>query len=82
MKPVDFPESNLVLAENQEEYTTLPAWLSPDSIEVATCWKLTIWERLKLLWSGKMWLRQLVFKQSFQPQLPQIEVPPMEKYDA
>ena len=76
MKPVDFLASNLTLAENQEEYTTLPAWLSPDSEEVVTCWKLSLWERLKLLWTGELWLRQLVFKQTFQPQLPQVEVPP------
>ena len=73
MKPIDFPQSNVRWAENQAEYQTLPAFSNDE--ETISCWRLTIWERLKLLWTGCIWVRQINLTAPLQPQLPQIESP-------
>lgn len=78
MKPVNFPHANVTLAKHQPEYIELPAWRSADNEEFVTCWKLSWWERIRLLITGELWLRQLTLGNAFQPQLPQVDVPPME----
>jgi len=69
MIPIRFKEVNVVFAENQKEYLPLPAYRSPEG-EVISCWKISTWERLLLLLTGKLWLRQLTFNAPLQPQLP------------
>jgi len=73
MNPVDFPQVNAQIAENQEEYHTLPSFTS--KVETISCWKLTWFERLKVFLFGRLWLRQMNFGQPLQSQLPQIECP-------
>ena len=73
MKPIEFREVNVRYAENQDEYRTLPAFR--DERESISCWKFTLWERIKILIFGRLWLRQINFGESLQPQLPQIETP-------
>jgi hypothetical protein len=74
MDPVKFKGHNLVLAENQEEYRPLPVCheLTGNGAMVC-CWKLSFWERVKLLFKGKIFIRQLTFNMPFQPMLPMIE---------
>ncbi len=73
MKPTDFPERTILIAEDQGEYQTLPAFT--DSEQVISCWRFTWWERLRILCGAKMWLRQMTFGGMLQPQLPQIDRP-------
>lgn len=73
MKPINFPESNKQWAKDQPEYQTLPAYINDE--ETISCWHLEFKERLILLFTGRLWLRQLNFNQALQPQLPQIENP-------
>ena len=73
MIPVDFEQSTALLAENQPEYLTLPVY--EDHVEVISCWKLTFMERLRILWAGRLWIRQLTFGNPLQPQAPQTENP-------
>lgn len=73
MKPVEFAGVNARFAEHQDEYLTLPAYV--DESEVISCWRLTVLERLCVLVTGRLWLRQLTFGEPLQPQLPQIECP-------
>ena len=74
MKPLDFPLSNCMFAEDQDEYENLPAFR--DSVgRVVSCWKLTWIERLKVLCFGKLWLSQLTFNRALQPQLPSVDCP-------
>ena len=40
MKPKQFPESNVVYGENQDEYLPLPAHKTEEGI-VITCWELS-----------------------------------------
>jgi hypothetical protein len=74
MRPIDFPEKNCTFAKNQPEYLPLPAYKSPDG-EVISCWGLTLKERVKVLFAGKLWLRILTFNNPLQPQRPSIDSP-------
>lgn len=74
MKPIEFEGMNRVYAENQPEYLPLPVRKAEDG-EVVSCWKLTWWERVKVLITGKMWFACLTFNQPLQPQLPMIDKP-------
>ena len=74
MKPVPFPEQTAVLARNQPEYLPLPVHRAADGT-VVSCWRLTLRERLRLLFGGRLWLLQLTFGEPLQPQCPQTEYP-------
>jgi len=71
--PIYFPGVNIVLGENQKEYLALPALMFKD--QVISYWKLTVWERFFLLFTGKLWLLQLHFGHPMQPQKPQVTRP-------
>jgi hypothetical protein len=66
MKPIDFPESNKVWAEDQPPYLPLPAY-TDDEVTVS-CWRLSWKERIVSLFTGRFWLRQLNFGKALQPQ--------------
>lgn len=56
MKPISFREQNttFVPPEGMEERCgSMPAFLGEG--QVISCWKLTVWERLKLLFTGRLW---------------------------
>lgn len=73
MKPIEFPEQNIVFAKNQKEYLPLPAYMANDEKGTAvTCWQLTWRERIKILFTGKLWWTQLTFGQKLQSQLPSV----------
>lgn len=61
MKPIAFTEQTVVLQPNpnQMEIDDLPVGTLPiftDGNQVISCWGLTFWERLRVLWFGKIWL--------------------------
>ena len=68
MKPIKFKESNIVFAKDQPEYIPLPAFKndSPNG-EVVSCWKLTFRERVKILFTGKLWCCLLTFNKPLTP---------------
>ena len=73
MKPIEFRENNKVLAKDQPQYQPLPVFM--DETETVSCWRLTLLERLTLLFTGNLWLRQMNFGEPLQPQLPTVEYP-------
>jgi hypothetical protein len=73
MKPVAFPEQNIVWAENQPPFKPLPAYTS--ATETISCWQLTWRERLTLVWRGCIWLRQMNMGDALQPQCMSVESP-------
>lgn len=73
MKPVEFPQQTTVWAKNQPPYLPLPAYTNDK--ETISCWKLTLRERIKLLFGGRLWLRQMNFGEALQPQSPSIDTP-------
>jgi hypothetical protein len=81
MKPIKFEGYNIIIAKDQKEYLPLPAFHSniynreDETGNVVSCWKLTWRERVKLLFTGRLYLSQLTFNQPLQPQRPHIENP-------
>ncbi len=73
MRPVKFNEQNIVWAENQPPYLPLPAHTTEN--ETISCWSLTVRERLKILFTGRLWLRQMNHGQPLQPQLVTVDTP-------
>jgi hypothetical protein len=76
MKPVDFKETNKVYAENQEEYLSLPVYEDGEGGgRVIHCWELSIWERIQILLTGKLWITVLNFRRPLQPIMPMVNNP-------
>lgn len=71
MKPIEFAEQNCVYAKDQPEYLPLPAFktaFGPDNLgEVWSCWRPTMRERIKLLFTRKIWLSCATFGRPLQP---------------
>ena len=57
MNPVWFREQNQVTNKGMRKYDYMPSHSS--DIEVLTCWRLSFWERVWLLFSGYLWARLL-----------------------
>ena len=74
MKPVSFSQQNIVIGGDQPEYLPLPAHLAKNG-EVISCWRLTWGEVFRLMFTRKLWLRQLTFGQLLQPQLLEVKSP-------
>jgi hypothetical protein len=68
MKPIKFPEVNVTYAENQPEYQPLPVFKvdSPQG-DVVSCWQLSFRERVRLLFTGKLWVCLLTFNKPLTP---------------
>lgn len=58
MKPIDFPQSTKVLQRpstmTENECSSLPVW--SDGKQCVSCWKPSFIERLKILFTGKVWI--------------------------
>jgi len=66
MKPINLKRFNTVIAKNQPEYIPLPAHSSADGV-ITTCWELTLWERIKILINGYIYLQVMTFGKQLQP---------------
>lgn len=68
MKPVNFKGQNVVFAKDQPEYQPLPALkLDTPEGEVISCWKLSFKERVKILFTGRIWLSLMSFNKLLTP---------------
>ncbi|RDY57695.1 hypothetical protein [Flagellimonas nanhaiensis] len=68
MKAIKFEDVNVEFAKDQEEYTSLPALrIGDDHDTIVTCWKLTLWERIKLLFQGHFWMSEMNFNRALTP---------------
>lgn len=74
MEPIHFKQVNVEIAKNQKEYKTLPAFVTRDGV-VISCWQMNFKERIKALFTGKVFLTLLTFNKPLQPQLLQIDSP-------
>lgn len=68
MKPINFKEVNVTYAKDQPEYQPLPGCKieSPQG-EFITCWQLSFTERIRILFTGKMWACLLTFNKPLTP---------------
>lgn len=68
MKAIKFKDANINVAESQDEYNTLPALkLNDDCDTTITCYSLTIWERIKVLFQGHIWMSEMNFNRPMTP---------------
>lgn len=74
--PINFPEVNCTYAETQPEYMRLPTFKDATPLGIVTsCWKLTWRERIKLFFTGRVWVQQMSFHERLQPQCICIDSP-------
>lgn len=80
MKLIEFPEQTVVIAKDQPQYLPMPAHRAKDVTGTTTiCWKLTWWERLQLLLTGKLWHQICTFNTPMPPQHMQVAKPWLDK---
>lgn len=74
MKAIKFKGHNMVLAEDQPQYTPLPVCCECTSDgSMVSCFALSFWERMRVLFTGRMFFRQLTFGNPLQPIRPMVE---------
>jgi len=66
MIPKTFKGMNALYGKDQPEYFPLPVHKT-DGGTVTSCWKLSLFERIQVLFGGTIWLRMLTFNQPLQP---------------
>lgn len=76
MSITEFAEQTVTYAKDQPEYLPLPAFKASDG-RVVCCWKLSIKERIRLLFRGLIWHQVLTFNQPLQPQKLTLDKPDM-----
>jgi len=68
MKPLEFPEQNIVYAKDQPEYVPLLGHkVDGPKGEFIFCMGLTLRERLQILFTGKLWCSLLTFNKPLTP---------------
>jgi len=69
MEIAEFKEQNTIVAKDQPEYLPLPAYMERQDPEgnLVCCWKLNLRERIKVLFTGKIWLNMLTFNMPVTP---------------
>lgn len=75
MKPIEFPQQNVVYAKDQPEYLPLPAYRTPDGEEVTACWGMTWRERFRVLLTGHVYVTLLTFGKPLTPSIVSTEPP-------
>lgn len=76
MTPIEFKEQNIVFAKDQDPYLPLPAYQDNEQGgRIFHCWRLSIKERFKMLFTGKLWINVLNFNQPPQPIKPMVDSP-------
>jgi len=63
MKAIEFKHQNSTYAKDQPEYLPLPSLkIEGKEGHVVSCWQMSFKERLKVLFTGKIWLDLLPYK--------------------
>lgn len=76
MKPIKFRGSNCVFAEGQKPYLPLPAYKHIDEWKCVTaCWHLNLIERVKVLFTGRIYTTLPTFGKPLTPQKLSVKNP-------
>lgn len=67
MRAVPFKGQNIVFAKDQPQYIPLPAHKDEDGI-VTSCWEMSFRERIRVLFTGKIYAQIMTFNKQLQPQ--------------
>ena len=70
MKPIRFPEVNKTYAKDQPQYQPIPVFedSSPNGT-IVSCWELTWKEKLKIIFTGKIWMGLMCFHKPLTPSI-------------
>jgi len=75
MKPIKFKHQNIIFAEDQPEYQSLPAFkIEGPEGNVVSCWQMSFKERLKVLFTGKIWLNLVSFNKPLTPSFMSVNI--------
>lgn len=66
MNPVSFPEQNILFARDQAQYHPLSAHRDADG-RSTSCWHLSWRERVRVLFTGRVWHQMLTFHRAPMP---------------
>lgn len=75
---INFPEVNCIFAKEQSQYRQLLCNHTADGL-ITCCWRFSIKDRLKILFSGIIWHQVLTFNNPLQPQLILVDKPQLNK---
>lgn len=79
MKPIRFIEQTCVYAENQKPYLPLPSFKHKDDWQcVSSVWGMSIKERVKVLFIGKIWVTMPTFGKPLTPLALSVNKPKFE----
>jgi len=67
MKPIEFEDSNMKVAEHQKEYQPLPAHMDEETGLLTSCWELTADDLEVIKRTGRIYLQQQTFGRPMQP---------------
>jgi len=68
MRPIEFKEQNCIFAKDQSEYLPLPALkLDTERGDIVFCSYLTFRERIRVLFTGRIWVNLLSFNRPLTP---------------
>ena len=68
MKPIEFKHQTHQIAKDQPQYGTLPALrIEGPEGHVVSCWKMTFKERVKVLFTGIVWMNLMSFNKPLTP---------------
>jgi len=56
MKPINFSEKNKIFKAPKGMLNCMHIPVYNDSIDTISCWRGSFWDRLRFLFSGKMWM--------------------------
>lgn len=78
MKPASFKEHTFVIARGKQQ---LPAHVAEGTLEftVTVCWHVSLIERLKLLFTGRVWHQIATYGAALQTQKLMIEKPELRR---
>ncbi len=69
MNPIKFKECNTLYAKDQPRYKNFPLYRTEnDEGRVIGCWYLSFRERIRILFTGRIWHSMLTFHEPLQPQ--------------
>lgn len=69
MHPIKFPGSNMTWAKDQPPYIPLPTFgiKESPSFPIISCWKMRWRDRLRVLFTGKIWVGLLTYHKPLTP---------------
>lgn len=81
MRPVKFKEANGTLVGQTDDVEDLPVYRDGDY--VISCWRIPFWKRLKVLFTGRVWLGIMgqthaplwIETEAFEPAAKNVNVP-------